>query len=356
MKSAECVAKSNKEIRISNFELLRICCMLMIIGGHIIMTHQTAFDLQSADFSISLFFRGVFAVSVNAFVLISGYFGIKFKWSRLLQLDIQTIFYSITLLVVAVMLGWHTIEFKKDIFLLFPILSKQYWFITCYAVLYMISPLLNQWSKSLEKKKYERLLIIGFFVIYLWPTISFLFNTSQFIDDAGYGIINFVYLYMLGYYLHYHFDDRFSTRTYWIGYVCSVGLLFLIHYCLSCVFCFEFSSWISYNTIFVFGGAVFLFLGFKNMHFFSLWVNALAKPCFAVYLIHLHPCIWYDFCELIDVASFHGCRYVLLILILPVAIYIGCVIIDAIRRILFGRIEESFVSLIEKRLNNRIFI
>ena len=37
-------------------------------------------------------------------------------------------------------------------------------------------------------------------------------------------------------------------------------------------------------------------------------------------------------------------------------IYIGCVFIDAIRRMLLGRIEESFVSLIEKRLNNRIFI
>lgn len=337
--------------RDSSFELLRICCMLMIIGGHIIMVHQLLFDLHSTDFCISLFLRGTFAVAVNTFVLISGYFGIKFKCQRLLKLDIQTVFYSITLFVVAVLIRWHSIELKKDILLLFPILSKQYWFITCYAVLYLISPLLNQWSASLGTKWYKRLLYIGFFIIYVWPTISYLFNASQFIADAGYGIVNFIYLYMLGQYIHHHYIDRLSAQKYWMGYVCSIVALFVAQYGLSYLLGFQFTSWISYNTVFVFAGSIFLLLAFKNLHFFSSCVNYIAKPCLAVYLIHLHPCIWANFCELIGVPTFHGWKYLLLIVFLPVIIYIMCAIIEYVRVLILGKVETSFILVVEKKLN-----
>lgn len=340
-----------KEIRASNFELLRICCMLMIIGGHIMMIHRTLFDLYSIDFCFSLFLRGAFAVAVNTFVLISGYFGIKFKWLRFWKLDMQTLFYTIALFVVAVLIGWHSIELKKDFLLLFPILSKQYWFITCYAVLYLISPLLNQWSASLEKRKFRRLLVWGFFIIYLWPTISFLFNATQFVDDAGFGIINFIYLYMLGQYLHRHYIDNYSARIYWIGYLISVCLLFLAQYSLSYILGFNFTSWMSYNTIFVLAGSIFIFLAFKSTHFSSSWVNNLAKPCLAVYLIHFHPCIWGNFCELIGVSSFHGWQYLLIIVFLPVIIYLICTIIEYARVLALGKVEDLFIVVVEKKLN-----
>ena len=338
------------EKRNSSIELLRICCMLMIVGGHIIMVHRTSFDLVNADFCISLFLQGAFAVAVNVFVLISGYFGIKFKLHRLLKLDMQTVFYSAVLLIVAVLCGWHTIELKKDFLLMFPVLSKQYWFITCYAVLYVISPLLNHWSKSLEKKKYERLLIMFFFMIYLWPTISYLFNASPFIDDAGYGIINFIYLYMFGQYIHHLYVDKYVARMYWGAYICAIMMLFLAQLGLSYLLGFKFTSWISYNTIFVFFGSVFLFLAFKNMHFASSRINSLAKPCIAVYLIHFHPCIWGNFCEMIGVQSFHDWRYLILVLLLPVFIYIICTLVESIRVLLFSKIEDSLITFIEKRI------
>lgn len=336
--------------RNSCIELLRICCMLMIIGGHIIMAHRMSFDMMDADSIISLFLRGAFAVAVNTFVLISGYFGINFKWQRLVKLDIQTVFYSVMLLMVAIMLGWHTIEIKKDFLLLFPILSKQYWFITCYAVLYLISPLLNQWSNTLEKKRYERLLVIGFFIIYVWPTISFLFNASQFVNDAGYGIINFIYLYMLAQYIHHLYVDKYSTRIYWVGYFCSMMLLFLVQFGLSCLLGFEFTSWISYNTIFILGGSICLFLAFRKMHFASSWINALAKPCLAVYLIHFHPYIWGNFCEIIGIQSFYGWRYLMLIVLFPIVIYLACAFLESIRIFLFCKIEDSLILFMEKRM------
>lgn len=346
----------NKIVRESNFELLRIICMLMIIGGHLIMLHRTSFDLMSVDFGASLFLQGAFAVAVNAFVLISGYFGIKFKLHKLLKLDMQTVFYSVVLLIVAIILGWHKIEIKKDFLLLYPILSKQYWFITCYAVLYLISPLLNQWSESIEKKKYTRLLVIGFLIIYLWPTISYLFNASQFIADSGYGIINFIYLYMLGQYIHHQYVDKYAARIYLGGYFCSIAILFLAQYGLSFLLGFEFTSWTSYNTIFVFLGSICLFLTFRNIHFTASWVNTVAKPCFTVYLIHLHPCVWKHFCEAISVSSYHGCQYILLIVFLPFVIYATCAFLESIRVMVLGKVEDSLAVFVERRIMKQSYL
>ena len=72
----------------------------------------------------------LFSVAVNTFVLISGYFGIVFKKERFVKLIMQTFFYSVLLLFVSILLGWHTFDIRKDVFAFMPILTKQYWFIT----------------------------------------------------------------------------------------------------------------------------------------------------------------------------------------------------------------------------------
>lgn len=41
--------------RLSNFELLRICCMLMIIAGHLIYKHETIYTLNNNEEITKLF-------------------------------------------------------------------------------------------------------------------------------------------------------------------------------------------------------------------------------------------------------------------------------------------------------------
>ena len=248
--------------RQSNLELLRICCMLMIVAGHIVIYHKTPYALTNADDIIKLFCLSFFSVAVNAFVLISGYFGIRFKTDRLLRLVLQTIFYSVILMSLSVVIGWHRFFIKKDFFAFFPIITKQYWFVTSYVVLYIISPWLNIWVESMEKKTYKKFLLVGFFIVYLWPTFSYLFNTPQFVGDSGYGIVNFVYLYLLGRYIQIHYKDSHSSKYFFCGYLVSAATLFVCQFLLSWVLGFKFSSWISYNTVFIFIGSLCLFMSF----------------------------------------------------------------------------------------------
>ncbi len=334
------------EMRFSNIELLRILCMLMIIGGHTIGAHKTTYDLSSFDEVAKLPILSVTNVAVDTFVIISGYFGIKMKLKKLAKLEMQVIFYSVALFFTAILLGWHTLNIKADIAVFMPILTKRYWFITCYFVLYIISPLLNEWAESLSKQRFGRLLIAGALLVYVWPTYSYLLNTNQFISDAGFGIVNFSYLYMLGRFIKTHYIEKYTTVFYWGGYFFDVTLLFACHYSLSWIFGFEFTSFYCYNTIFIFVGAVFLFMAFKNMSFSSRIVNWLAKPCLAVYLIHFNGYIWHNACRIIDIPSYHGIQLIVVVLLIPVVIYLVCVVIEFCRIRLFGKLENYIVSLL----------
>ena len=332
--------------RNSNIESLRILCMLMIVAGHVMINHKTVFSLADIDEVIDLFFKGAFCVAVNAFVLISGFFGIQFKKDRLVRLIIQTFSYSVTFIILAIILGWHTLNLRTDIFAFLPILTKQYWFVTSYVVLYIISPWLNIWVNSLERTTYRKFLFIGFFIVYVWPTFNYMINAPQFIGDAGYGIVNFVYLYMFGRYIHIHFENRYSPFLYWGGYLLTVILLFLCQYSISWLLGFEYTSWKSYNTLFCFAGSVCLFMAFKELSFYSSIVNYWAKPCLAVYLIHMAPCVWDRFCIIVGVQDCHGFSYLLMIFTLPVFIYILCAIIEIGRMRIFVGIENRIVSYI----------
>ena len=105
--------------RHSNFELLRIICMLMIIAGHLISCHNTPYSISDSDEIIKFVCMSFFSVAVNSFVLISGYWGINYKTERLVRLIIQTFFYSVSLFLLSVSIGWHSSFSYKDIFSFF---------------------------------------------------------------------------------------------------------------------------------------------------------------------------------------------------------------------------------------------
>ena len=333
-----------KAVRLSNFELLRIICMLMIVAGHIHNAHTIDFNLSNPDFVIPKFIKGFLCVAVNTFVLITGYWGIHFKFKKLMKMEIQIIFYSIMILFIMTLFGFHQIEIKRDFFYFLPVITKRYWFITCYITLFIISPFLNKIKDSLSISDYKKFLLGGFAIIYLWPTFNFLINAPNLIEDAGYGIVNFIYLYFLGDYIHRFFKTLRSWKFYFVLYFLFSSLLGIVQFLLSKILGFNFSSYISYNTFFILAASISLFIAFSKMHFQSYWINKIAKPCSAVYLIHLHPLLWSNFCIFIGVKNFHGLSFLLLLIWLPIFIYLACFCIETIRTSCFGKIEDYLIE------------
>ena len=131
-------------------------------------------------------------------------------------------------------------------------------------MLCFLSPLLNKLSLSLSKKNFKVILILGFVLIYIWHTICFIFNFGRPIDDAGYGIPNFVYLYLFGRYLKIHCNISIFKRNFLIDYISVCMLLFIFQLSYSLALGFSFTSLLSYNTVVVFfGGGIFILVFYK---------------------------------------------------------------------------------------------
>lgn len=321
--------------------------MIFIIWGHLINKFFVQSSIVELNYLESLFFKSFTIVAVNVFVLISGYFSISFKLSRLLKLVQETWFYSIFLFILATYMEWHHFILQKDILYLCPIFSKIYWFITIYVILYILSPCLNKLALSISKNHFKSILLTGFFIIYIWHTLSFILNSNRPIDDAGFGIPNFIYLYLLGRYIKLYNISFHSKKFFLLLYfIISISLcLFQLSY--SIILGFSFTALFSYNTIFVFLGSVTLFLFFTKLNIgYNSFINKWAKYCLAIYIIHMHPLLWYKICEFLQITHIPPIWFIPYSLSVSIIMYFTFALVEKIRLYFFDNIEN--------KINNRI--
>ena len=282
-------AKDKEFSRETKFELLRVICMIFVITEHLV-PHISDMQNMNAGFEyyIGNIVRSFCIIAVNCFVLLSGYFGIKLKVKRILQLDAIVWFWGITGLILATMSGMHVFQVKPDILSLLPIITKRNSFVTTYVVLCLLSPVLNFLTKKLNKRQFQSLIILMVVVFYLIPTIDYTLNAPTVTLDSGYGIVNFVCLYFIGRYMNIYLGEIKRAYT-GVGYFFSCVLLFAANHIMSVLVGFYYISYLSYDTIFCLAGAVFFFLWFRELDLQSKIINWIAGYSFAAFIIHTSP-------------------------------------------------------------------
>lgn len=72
--------------RESKFELLRIVCMIFVITEHLVPHITDMQNVYGVGYYVGNIANSFCVVAVNCFVLLSGYFGIKMKLKKILQL------------------------------------------------------------------------------------------------------------------------------------------------------------------------------------------------------------------------------------------------------------------------------
>ena len=79
--------------RSSNFELLRLLCIFGILMMHTFGGIDTSVSFFNTE--IHVLVNSVFNMGVTCFILLSGYFGIRFDFKKLIRLDLMIIFFTI---------------------------------------------------------------------------------------------------------------------------------------------------------------------------------------------------------------------------------------------------------------------
>lgn len=276
-------------------------------------------------------------IAVNCFVLISGWFGIKLNWRKLLGMNWMVTFWAITIGVLAVIMGLHDINVRKDVLMLFPVITKRYWFITVYVVLCIIAPYLNKFVNVISQGELKRLLYVLFAIFVVLPSVAYLVNSPTITNDSGYGLVNFIMLYLLGRYLKLYYKSRYGKWIDFAGYILCMACCGLFQLTYSRMLGFDFTTYVSYDTIFCFVGALFLFLFFSKLNFHNKIVNWLATFCLAVYVIHIHPWTFdWVYEDFLGGGKIQGWPYLIFIVAMPFFTLIACVILESVRRMLFS--------------------
>ncbi|KNZ42059.1 acyltransferase [Acetobacterium bakii] len=345
----------NAVVRQSNFELLRIISMLMIVGLHYFNGDMggALSQLTQTDYNyyVTYFFESMFIVGVNTFVLITGYFQINKKCvqiNKVIELLFIMTFYGLFFYSIALILGWQSFSIVGTIKAAFPILIGLKWFIKVFIILYLLIPFLNAGLNQLTKKIYQTFLVIMLFFFSFYP--SFLPNSP--VTDNGYGIITFVLMYAIGGYLKKFYEPNGTKSIYFSGYILCATITFAFSLFVVLVLGRDNSQVWGYNFIFNVFGSVLLFLFFSKLNIKSKKINYVASFVLGVYFIHTDPAL-NDFVYggLLQTQNYWFSQWFIVHVLLSILfVYAASTIIDIARKWLFDRVGKVVIPFFKKHI------
>ena len=126
----------SKKERDSGLELLRILALLVTFWMH----GASSYRNNEVSAWLCIVIETIGNVGVPIFILISGYFGIRLKPKKMIQLDLMLIFYCWIGLALRFVWGDAAGYSGEQILsYVFPVIGRNSWYFTCYFALAFLS-------------------------------------------------------------------------------------------------------------------------------------------------------------------------------------------------------------------------
>lgn len=340
-----------------NLDLLRIVAMFMIVTLHILSKGKLldAYPLLSAKYNLTWILESISFVGVNCFVLISGYFQVqsKFKVRKLLLLEAEVLFYTFFIYIGLIVTKQVPFALPDLFASIMPTFTGEYWFVSAYIAMYILSPFLNDIIKNMSQKRHRNFIftLVGLFSI--WP-IVFFFGDSLGLEgfslNGGYGVVWFVVLYFIAAYLRLYYKPDYKIKKHmwrysWIAAISATAIL-VTSYINTPPSLYLRSLLDGYNSITVLLSSVMLFVLFLNIKIHNNIANRLiaflSPLTLAVYLIHDEPHVRAILWRSLGLSDhIHEPYFIPFVITTALAIYFSCVLIDWLRMRLFTIIGRT---------------
>lgn len=361
---------SVKNIRNYGIDLLRILAMYMVVVLHV-LGHGgilEACERFSLNYYIAWFLETSAYCAVDIFAMITGY-GIvntKFNGFKMIPLWLNVFFYSaiITILFkfVPSLSLLHEVSFFELINgILFPVVSRQYWYFTSYFGMYFFIPFINKLLHSINKKAHRNLCLTIIIMFSLLPILG-LKRIDPFNIGWGYTSLWLTCLYIFGAYLKMYpiyIPKLQCFILYFASIICAWFAKFMSHILIREFFSkdTELDIFIDYTSVFIILSGIALLILFSQIEIkkksIQKIIGFVSSLAFSVYIIHVQPFVFhyifrYKFSFL---SQQNGGMLVIAVLLFAFIIVTVCIFIDFIRYFLFKILK---VNEIPKVLYNKI--
>ena len=278
-------------------------------------------------------------VCIDVFVLISGWFGIRFSMDRLKEFVFQILFFSLGGFAFFMLTSSHplTIFNIKNLFLFN---SGDYWLIKAYLILYILSPALNSFVATATRRQFQVMLgsYLLFMFVYGWlepASIQFTMN--------GTTALSFIGLYLIGRYVR-QYPPIFKNRNTYLFLYIGLSLLLALISCVMMNYGLRVSlssRLYNYGNPLVILSSVSLLLYFSRLKFHNNIVNVIAASSLAVYLFHCNEYV-FPYYRMLMKSLISGSNYgFILALFAILGIFILSVLIDRVRMLSYTLCQSS---------------
>lgn len=331
---------SRSHTRQSNFEMLRIVSMMLVLVLHadflslgIPKANDFYTDPTNAWTRTLLEMAAICAV--NVFVMISGWFGIRATVKGAARFLFQVFFFYFGIYALMLIAGEAELTQKNILECV-----KTDWFTLSYMALFILSPALNVFAERASTRQFATLLI-GFFLlqtIYGWESFD-----PQYRD--GYSALSFIGLYLLARFMSRH-PRRFFRSALPVFIACVIIDALLLYALRDSVFQ---TKAFAYNSPLVIlqAAALVAFVSTVKMRTVRI-INFLAASAYAVYLLHINDFVLVNYFKATVLEIYNnnsGIACLALILTFLIAVYLAAVVIDQLRKLLWTAITVGLQSL-----------
>ena len=311
--------------------------MLMVVGLHCNFASlgrptESSLSTHFGGESMRIILENICLVSVNAFVLISGFFGLQLRKEKVFRYVFQIFFIATIVMIFAVLFMNEQITMKDGLKFYYSYLSFN-WFVGGYFALMLLSPLVNTFVDNSNVKQIG-IMVFLFFIVdcvlgYSLPNVKGIGSFN------GYSVIHLLFIYTLGrlLYLQRTQFDKYSSSVFVAAFIVYV----LFNSIFSYLFFTNIIGWwypIAYNNPFVVIGSVAFFLVFLKLQVgYNQIVNSLASSAFTVFLIHANILVYPHFIRLNNTMydKYSGVILFCMFVGLAVLIYVSAFLINQIQ-------------------------
>ena len=316
-----------KNARSSNFELLRIVAMFMIVLYHCLTECMMADP--SNRWVLSMYYLSHWGVPV--FILLSGYFTIKLSVKRVVDFWLYCAIWMLLSYLFSFAVGngeWHVVSLLQC---LLPISITNLWFVPFYFWLMLLSPLINAGINGLS----NRTLCITTIALLLFTLYTSLMWQSPIVNN-GKSVVYFITLYLMGALIkRLRIIEKLDIKNIAIG----GGILLFAVIALTFIVPMAYQKLLKglvffYVSPILLLSSVAVFLLFSKLKIQSRTINYIASSCFAIYLFHENHWTHDFFYGIVGmiIENYSGISQILIVILYAAVLSMLVVVVDKLIR------------------------